>query len=254
MHRVDTTTAVGQMPAPAAAGTPGYFSEGDPGQGYLATVPGQDWFNSIQEEIVNAILAGGVTLNKTKNNQLIEAIRKDGYLTDTGSANTYVVSFPVAISAHIAGGKIRFKAANANTGASTVAINSLSAVAIKRPGGNALLAGDIVANQVVELVYDGTYYQLMTANVYGSSLNTSGWHKFSSGMIMQWGTVSLGSGGGQSFSFPITFPNAALLLIGGEATADSTGNLPGGGTLSTSGITDVNPPSAGTYNYFVIGY
>ncbi len=53
--------------------------------------------------------------------------------TDTGTANAYAIALdpaPAAL-ADITGKPIRFKVANANTGASTLAINALAATAIK---------------------------------------------------------------------------------------------------------------------------
>lgn len=75
MERVDTATAVAQLPAQNAAGTPGYFTQGDPGSGLAATVPGQDWFNIIQEELMTVVLAAGLTPSKADTDQLLEGIQ-----------------------------------------------------------------------------------------------------------------------------------------------------------------------------------
>jgi microcystin-dependent protein len=47
--------------APASPGTPGYFTGGNPGLGQGATVPGYEWFNAVQEELMAVILRGGIT-------------------------------------------------------------------------------------------------------------------------------------------------------------------------------------------------
>lgn len=83
--------------------------------------------------------------------------------TDTGAANTYVVALSPAATAYTAGMVVRFKAGNANTGASTIAVNGLGAKTIKDRSGADLAANAIVAGQVVEVVYDGTYFQMATA-------------------------------------------------------------------------------------------
>ena len=75
MHRVDTATAVATPPTQNPAGTQGYFSQGSPTGSPPATVPGQDWFNSVQEELVGVILAAGLTPSKANNAQLIAALR-----------------------------------------------------------------------------------------------------------------------------------------------------------------------------------
>lgn len=66
MHRVDTSTAAPALPGADAAGTPGYFTKGDTGIPTPATVPGQDWFNAVQEELVALIEAGGLSPDTSK--------------------------------------------------------------------------------------------------------------------------------------------------------------------------------------------
>ena len=85
------------------------------------------------------------------------------YATTGGSANTYTLDLTNNLTAHVPGLPIRLKCHAANTGASTIAIDALSAVAIKRPDGSDLQAGDIKADQIVEIVHDGTYYQMTSA-------------------------------------------------------------------------------------------
>lgn len=85
------------------------------------------------------------------------------HATDTGSANAYLVALEATPAAYVAGLKVSFVAANANTGASTINVSSLGAKSIKRYDGSALSSGDIVAGQVVELRYDGTNFQMVGA-------------------------------------------------------------------------------------------
>lgn len=48
MQRVTRSTAVAVLPAPpAGAGSPGFFTGGNPGTGTPATIPGYEWFNMI---------------------------------------------------------------------------------------------------------------------------------------------------------------------------------------------------------------
>lgn len=70
MQRVKTPTATAANPGYTATGTPGYFKSGDPLQGIPATVPGAEWFNMVQEELVKAVLAGGLSLSPTNDGQL----------------------------------------------------------------------------------------------------------------------------------------------------------------------------------------
>jgi hypothetical protein len=94
--------------------------------------------------------------------------------TDTGTANNYAISFganqPIP-AAYTAGMGIKFRAANACTGASVINVNGLGNVTIRRASGVALATGDISAGQIVELTYDGTYFQMV--NYIGSGANTN---------------------------------------------------------------------------------
>lgn len=52
------------------------FTPGNPSTGVLATIPGAEWFDSVQEEIANTIEAAGFSLDTAKSNQLHAAILK----------------------------------------------------------------------------------------------------------------------------------------------------------------------------------
>lgn len=66
MHRVDTATAVASLPSPQAAGTPGFFTKGDPATPIPATQPGPDWFNMVQEELYFLVTEAGLTPDASK--------------------------------------------------------------------------------------------------------------------------------------------------------------------------------------------
>ncbi|MEQ8605195.1 MAG: hypothetical protein RIB45_17925 [Marivibrio sp.] len=74
MFRIDTSTASDTLPAPSAAGTPGYFRPGDKQQGVIPTHLDHDWFNTVQEELVAVVLDAGLSLDKTDRAQLLAAI------------------------------------------------------------------------------------------------------------------------------------------------------------------------------------
>ena len=63
MQQVDTASAVSALPAPTPAGTPGYFQNGVAGVS-AATEPGQDWFNSVQGELMTFLNKAGSTDDK----------------------------------------------------------------------------------------------------------------------------------------------------------------------------------------------
>lgn len=93
MFRIDDPSAVGALPTPEAAGTEGYFTEGNPGGGVAATLVRASFLNMIQEEIRAVVVAGGLTPSKTTYNQLLTAIqnlRATGYASSLVSPAGYI--------------------------------------------------------------------------------------------------------------------------------------------------------------------
>lgn len=82
------------------------------------------------------------------------------FASGISGTNTIVGTLTPAPSAYEAGMVVWFKAATANTAASTINLNGLGAKAIQRQGA-ALVGGEIKANDICELVYDGTQFQLL---------------------------------------------------------------------------------------------
>lgn len=82
---------------------------------------------------------------------------------DTGAANAYAIANSALEKALRAGLRASFQAVNANTGASTLAYNTLAAKPIVFPGGGALTGGVILANGIYMVEYDGASWQLRDA-------------------------------------------------------------------------------------------
>jgi hypothetical protein len=91
--------------------------------------------------------------------------------TDTGTANAYAVTVTLAPILRT-NSLIIFKATNANTGASTLAVNGGTAIAITKSGTTALSSGDIAAGQEVAVVYDGTEFQMVAGAGGGGGAGT----------------------------------------------------------------------------------
>ena len=108
------------------------------------------------------------------------------YVADTGSANAYVMTLVPAISSYTTGTPtFTFKAANANTGASTLNINGVGATAIKKVQGGittALVANDILAGQICTVVYDGTNFQIISGL---GNASAGGWSSSSTNVQTQ---------------------------------------------------------------------
>ena len=85
-------------------------------------------------------------------------------VTDTATGtDTYTGCPTPAITSYVTGMEIRFLPATDNTGAATINLCALGALAIKRLTGLDPDDGDIKANKYVRLIYDGTNMQIVSS-------------------------------------------------------------------------------------------
>ena len=84
------------------------------------------------------------------------------YLTSVSGTDTIVATGPVGMSAYATGQVFRFISAGANTGATTVNINTIGAKSVVKLNGSPLVAGDIPSGAMVSVSYDGTSFQLQS--------------------------------------------------------------------------------------------
>ena len=92
-------------------------------------------------------------------------VSQDGleiYADDAGSNDTYVITLSPIPAAYSTGMVVQFKANTANTGACTLNVNSLGAKTIKKEVSLDLADNDILASQLVSVIYDGTNFQLIS--------------------------------------------------------------------------------------------
>jgi hypothetical protein len=82
-------------------------------------------------------------------------------IATVSGTDTLTGSLSPAPSAYATGNLFSFVAANTNTGAATINLNSLGAKSITKSGSTALAAGDIVSGQLYLIEYDGTRFQLI---------------------------------------------------------------------------------------------
>ena len=141
MQRVSRSTAVPTMPAPPAGGTPGYFTGGNPGLGQAASVPGFEWFNAVQEELIGLILRGGITPSAGDVAQVRKSldrlfggsiasyatnatlsVNEAGLVNVDSSGGARVITLP-AVNA-LGGRPIRFQIVKADGSANTVTVQA----------------------------------------------------------------------------------------------------------------------------------
>lgn len=122
-----------------------------------------DHINNVADEIATG-------LDKLPTEEEIKQ-GKLNYAADSGVADAYVVTltYTPTLSAGLA---VAFQAANSNTGASTINVNALGAKSILHSSGGALVAGDIVAGQIMELRYDGTAFRIMARDTSAAGIKT----------------------------------------------------------------------------------
>lgn len=83
------------------------------------------------------------------------------YAVDAVGTDAYGITIS-GFTTYTAGQTFKFKAATANTGACSLNINAVGAKTIKKDVSSDLTTGDILANQIVVVVYDGTNFQLVS--------------------------------------------------------------------------------------------
>ncbi len=174
--------------------------------------------------------ADSVTLGQTQDGGM-------KYAAGTGT-DTITMTLSPAITAYAAGQHFFFKqAGSANTGATTLNVNSVGAKSITKKGTTALAASDIPANAMVHVVYDGTQFQLMNL---GSDVGITA----SESVALTNKTVDLGS---NTVTGSLAEFNSAL-------QSESFCSLTGSETLTNKSLTSpvlTTPSVAGTWNHHI---
>ena len=158
------------------------------------------------------------------------------YLTTVAGTNTVTAIAALSMSALAAGQTFRFIAAATNTSGVTLNINSIGAKAITKNGTTALTANDILINSVVEVIYDGTQFQLLNPAI-----------SIPSGVITMWsGTIA-------------TIPSGWYLCNGSNSTPDLRNKFIIGAYSDTAGvayttITGANTQTGGTKDAIVVSH
>ena len=136
-------------------------------------------------------------------------------IATVSGTDTLTGTLAPAPTAYAAGNLFSFVAANTNTGAATINLNSLGAKSITKLGSTALAAGDILSGQVHLIEYDGTRFQLL--NPSASSVSS----------------ISFGSTGltpATATTGAVTVSGTLAAANGGTGTTGTTANLTVDGT------------------------
>jgi hypothetical protein len=141
--------------------------------------------------------------------------------TSGGSGNVQTLTPTVAPTAYEAGQTFRFIAGFTNTGATTLNVSGLGAIAINRitiTGPVALVGGEIVAGNEVEVTYDGTNFQMLPpTRLLNQTIIKKGTNA---------GNYSSGSGSyvnvdGTNLSYTVTIPVGSQLIVEASGVIDA---------------------------------
>lgn len=211
-------------------------------------------FNQLPDELENLVTDSTQTPSAAILDQVSKGIANYStvgtYFIDSGAANAYVLS-PVspfkAPTSYFDGMLLRFRAGNANTGASTINLNALGVKSIKENDGTTDLAsGDIIITADTFLRFDSgndaflldrfvpqateTFAggaEIATAaevlaltdntkmltpgnldNAFPNSIGNSGFQKLPNNLIEQWGVNTVNGNTTLTVSLPIAFPTS----------------------------------------------
>lgn len=82
--------------------------------------------------------------------------------TSGGTANAQTVTHATPMRITLAGMEVQFLPGNTNTGATTLNVDGLGAVAVVRPDNTACIGGELRSGHLARAVYDGTSWRLVT--------------------------------------------------------------------------------------------
>ena len=148
--------------------------------------------------------------------------------------DTYTGTMSPSLGAYAAGNTFTFVVPNTNTTAATLNIDGLGAKALTRDGSTALVAGDLVANAEVVVVYDGTRFQVLNSNS-KTNFNLSGTLTVAGNTTLSGGTAN-----------GVAYLNASKVLTTGSALVFDGTSL-GVGTSSPSQKLNVATASGNAY-------
>lgn len=109
--------------------------------------------NQVTSMAAGAALTDAANINDVQSGRL-------HYLTAVAGTDTITASLSY-FTTYAAGNVFRFVSAGANTGATTLNINGIGAKAITKAGTTALVGGEIQSGATIDVMYDGTQFQIV---------------------------------------------------------------------------------------------
>jgi hypothetical protein len=235
MFRTDVATASATLPTPSAAGTEGFFTNGNPGTGTPATVVDADFLNMVQEELRAIVVAGGLTPSKTTLTQVRDALALL-YLAKAGGTLTGALG----LTAGSASAPGAFFSGDTNTGIFSPAADQISkttnGVERQRVNGTGEFSRVIPGGSVLYPDFACRAW----GNFQGNGTKTGGGNS----------TVTRTGVGVYAIGFTTAMPDTAYAIVSCSEDSDQSGNAasttPFAGSRTTTGFTlyGVNEGSA----------
>ena len=138
------------------------YINGNPSTGTMGSIPPAASIENPQRELANFITASQITPDRTDLLQLTKGVRAQtvNYQPDQGLVNQLQVALNPVLLNYTVGLPLRVMVKYTNTGPATINAGP-GVVGIKKPTGAEMSAGDLPAGGIIELVYDGTNFQMI---------------------------------------------------------------------------------------------
>lgn len=194
-------------------------------------------------ELVARTTTGATGAKLVPTPDVLPSVLAYDYQADSVGTDSYAITCSPAPTTYTTGMRFTFKVGTANTGAASLNVNGLGAKTIKKNYNSDLSSGDILANQIIEVVYDGTNMQLVTPVVASIQFkNGTTTKNLSDASATQ--TIAHGLGKSPSYVRLTIISNVATSGISGAVPIYSYAQVVYNGTTQSS----VSAYGAGTTN------
>jgi hypothetical protein len=145
-----------------AEGDDAHYVNGNPSAGIQGSIPDAKSWEHPLREIVGVIETSKIVPSESDLLQLAKSVRsqRSNFADDTGSVNTLSVAYDPPLTAYTLGLPLHVRVHQTNTGASSIDAGA-GRVNIVRSDGNSVSSGDLPAGGIVDMIYDGTSFQLV---------------------------------------------------------------------------------------------
>ncbi|VWX62616.1 gp53-like domain-containing protein [Sphingorhabdus sp. 109] len=211
----------------------GRFNAGNPGTGQQATQLSADWFNALQDEIVNVLEQAEIDPDKADSEQLYAAI----LAIATGAAGDGSGAVPTSRT---------ISAAGLATGGGDLAVNRT--ITVPKASAGDVSTGTDDTKAVTALALQGGL---------GGQLLAGTGFKTIFGLVFQWGTATVSGDGSTNVTLPTTFSSQCVFagFNGGSVDTGVSHNGPYVSGKSVSALTVFSALNTSTVGqFFAIGF